>query len=132
MKLDWSFLRLVALCFGGVGLLSYFPVTAYASSEVLRSVVGGGIVSLLHLLMGYAAIELGFEQAHTKFLKIVVGGMSVRLLLMVAAYVVMIRFFDFDSLSLTLTLLFFYMMNLALEIYHLQKRVKTKHPTLQP
>lgn len=132
MKLDWVFLRLVAFCFVGVSIMLYYPLTTYASPETIRSVLGGGIVALLHLLMGYGAIELGFERSHTKFLKIVVGGMTVRLFLLVATYLVMIRYFDFESLSLTLTLLFFYVLNLALEIYHLQRRVKMKHPTLQP
>jgi hypothetical protein len=131
MKLDWSFLRLVAISFLGVGLLAYYPLAVYASAETLRSVVGGGVVGLFHVLMGYGAIELGFEQSHTRFLKIVVGGMTLRLFLLVGTYIVMIRYFGYESLSLTLTLLFFYVLNLVLEIYHLQRRVRMKHPTLQ-
>jgi hypothetical protein len=38
----------------------------------------------------------------------------------------LIRIFGFHPASLMLTLLFFYVMNLGLEIYYLQKRVSTK------
>lgn len=91
----------------------------------------GGVIALIHLVMGYVAIETGFEKSHTKFLKIVIGGMGVRLFFMVALFFVLVRFFEYDSLSLTLTLLVLYLVNLGLEVHHLQKRVSTKHPTLQ-
>ncbi|HWP82955.1 MAG TPA: hypothetical protein VNN76_09915 [Bacteroidota bacterium] len=131
MKIDWVFFRLAILCFGVLSAVSYFPLSAYASPEVVRSVVTGGVIALIHLVMGYVAIETGFEKSHTKFLKIVIGGMGVRLFFMVALFFVLVRFFEYDSLSLTLTLLVLYLVNLGLEVHHLQKRVSTKHPTLQ-
>jgi Ca2+/H+ antiporter len=131
MKIDWSFVRIVVLCFGILAVAAYYPLSVYAPAEVVKSVVTGGVIALLHLVMGYAAIETGFEKSHTKFLKIVIGGMIVRLFFMLALFFLLITSFEYDSLSLTLTLLVLYLVNLGLEVYHLQKRVSTKHPTLQ-
>ena len=83
-------------------------------------------MSFLNLLLGYLAIEFSFERSHTTFLKYVLGGMVVRLMLMWGAFLVLIRFYGFHPSSLMMTLLFFYIMNLGLEIYYLQKRVSTK------
>jgi predicted Co/Zn/Cd cation transporter (cation efflux family) len=126
MKIDWSFLRLVVLCFAGAALLTYYPISEFATMEVTRSIIAGGVMSLINLLLGYLAIEVSFERSHTTFLKFVLGGMVGRLLLMWGILLLLICVYDFHSASLMLSLLFFYALNLALEIYYLQKRVSTK------
>ena len=126
MKIDWSFLRLVFFCFAGAALLTYYPISKVATAEVIRGIIAGGIMSLVNLLLGYAAIEFSFERSHTTFLKYVLGGMVVRLMLMWGVFLLLISVFDFHSASLMLSLLFFYVMNLVLEIFFLQKRVSTK------
>jgi hypothetical protein len=126
MKIDWSFLRLVVLCFAGAALLTYYPISEFATMEVTRSIIAGGVMSLINLLLGYLTIEVSFERSHTTFLKFVLGGMVGRLLLMWGILLLLIRVYGFHSASLMLSLLFFYALNLALEIYYLQKRVSTK------
>jgi len=126
VKIDWSFLKLVLFCFVCATLLIYYPISEFATAQVMRSIVAGGIMSLVNLLLGYFAIEASFEKSHTVFLKYVLGGMVARLMLMWAAFLLLIRVFGFHAASLMLSLLFFYAMNLGLEIYYLQKRVSTK------
>lgn len=126
MKVDWHFLRLVFLCFAAAALLTYYPVSEFATMEVIKSIIAGGIMSLTNLLLGYLAIEISFKRSHTTFLKFVLGGMVIRLLLMWGVLLILIRFYHFHSASLMLSLLFFYVMNLVLEIFYLQKRVSTK------
>jgi hypothetical protein len=126
MKIDWSFLRLVMYCFVGSAILTFYPISEFATQEVVRSIITGGIMCLVNLLLGYFAIEISFERSHTTFLKYVLGGMVVRLILMWGTLLVLIYFFKFHSASLMLSLLFFYIMNLVLEIFYLQKRVSTK------
>jgi hypothetical protein len=126
MKIDWSFLRLVLFCFAGTAVLTYYPISEIATIEVIHSIIAGGIMSLVNLLLGYLAIEVSFERSHTTFLKYVLGGMVARLMLMWGVFLLLIRVFGFHPASLMLTLLFFYVMNLGLEIYYLQKRVSTK------
>jgi len=126
VKIDWSFLRLVFICFTCTAALTYYPISEFATKEVIHSIIAGSIMSLANLLLGYIAIEFSFERSHTTFLKYVLGGMVGRLMLMWGAFLLLIKVFNFHPASLMLTLLFFYVMNLALEIYYLQKRVSTK------
>jgi hypothetical protein len=126
VKVDWSFLRLVVFCFAGAALLCYYPISQFATAEVTQSIIAGGIMSFINLFLGYIAIEISFERSHTIFLKFVLGGMIFRLLLMWGILLVLIRVYEFHSASLMLSLLFFYVMILVLEIFYLQKRVSIK------
>ena len=126
VKIDWSFLRLVIFCFAGAALLTYYPISEFATTEVIHGIIAGGVMSLINLLLGYAAIEISYERSHTTFLKYVLGGMVVRLMLMWGVLLLLIRVYNFHSASLMLSLLFFYVMNLVLEIFYLQKRVTSK------
>jgi hypothetical protein len=125
VKIDWSFLRLVLYCFLGAAVLTIYPISEFATAEVVRSVIAGGIMSLINLLLGYLAIEISFDRSHTTFLKYVLGGMVGRLMLMWGVLLILIRFYGFHSASLMLSLLFFYVLNLVLEIFYLQKRVSS-------
>jgi hypothetical protein len=126
MKIDWSFLRLVVLCFAGAAVLTYYPISEFATAEVLHGIIAGGVMILINLLLGYVAIEISYERSHTTFLKYVLGGMVVRLMLMWGVLLLLIRVYNFHSASLMLSLLFFYVLNLVLEIFYLQKRVSSK------
>jgi hypothetical protein len=53
--------------------------------------------------------------------------MGVRLVVMSGAFVLLIKVYDMQVLPLMLALLFFYGVNLGLEIYYLQKKVKLKN-----
>jgi uncharacterized membrane protein YqjE len=126
VKIDWSFLRLVLICFACAAVLTYYPISEFATPEVIRSIIAGGVMSLVNLLLGYAAIEISYERSHTTFLKFVLGGMVVRLMLMWGVLLILIRFYNFHSASLMLSLLFFYVLILVLEIFYLQKRASSK------
>ena len=126
MKIDWSFLKLVFLCFAVTAVLTYYPISEFATADVLRSIIAGGLMSFINLLLGYAAIEMSYERSHTTFLKYVLGGMVARLMLMWGVLLLLIGYYHFHSASLMLSLLFFYIMNLVLEIFYLQKRISSK------
>ena len=126
MKVDWSFLRLVFFCFASAAVLTYYPISEFATADVMHSIIAGSVMSLANLLLGYLAIEASFERSHTTFLKYVLGGMVGRLMLMWGVFLLLTWVFGFHAASLMLTLLFFYAMNLGLEIYFLQKKISTK------
>lgn len=123
MKIDWAFMRLVLLVVAGIAGLVILPLTILTDREVVESVVVGGLASMFHLLVGYACIEVGFNKSNTTFLKIILGGTLVRMVLLVGLVFVLIRFFEFHTLSLMLSFLLFYAVNLVLEIHLLQKKV---------
>ncbi len=126
MKADWRFLRLVAYLYAGTSVIGYAGLSRYGSHGVLRSAIAADIMSLVHLLLGYCAVEYSFGKSNITFLKIVLGGIGLRLFLMASLVLILLRYYAFDPLSLTLSLLIFYVLNLVLEIYLLENRVTVK------
>jgi hypothetical protein len=126
VKIDWVFLRLVLYCFLGVVILVVLPLSLFSDREIVNSVVASGVASLIHLLLGYVIVEFGFDKPSTLFLKIILGGTVARLLLLVGVVFVLVRVFQFHTLSLMISLLSFYVLNLVLEIHLLQKKVALK------
>ncbi|HTY37574.1 MAG TPA: hypothetical protein VMH23_10705 [Bacteroidota bacterium] len=126
MKIDWAFLKLVGFCVLGVVVLVVLPLSLYSSKEIVRSVVASGVASLVHLLLGYACIEAGFDRSNTTFLKIILGGTFVRMALLVAVVFTLIRVYEFNAVSLLVSFLLFFVLNLVLEIHLLQKKVSLK------
>ena len=127
MKIDWAFLRIVFFCIAGTGLVTAYPLLHYGSEEINKSVIASGLASFFHLMLGYIVIELGFDKSNTTFLKIVLGGTVFRMLMLVGVVFILIKVYHFHSLSLMISLLGFYILNLILEIYFLQKKVSLKH-----
>ncbi|MBI3580393.1 MAG: hypothetical protein HY089_13390 [Ignavibacteriales bacterium] len=127
MKIDWAFLRIVFFCVTGTVLVAAYPLSHYGSEEINKSVIASGLASFFHLMLGYIAIELGFDKSNTTFLKIVLGGTVFRMLMLVGVVFILIKVYHFHSLSLMISLLAFYVINLILEIYFLQKKVSLKN-----
>jgi hypothetical protein len=127
VKVDWGFLKLVALVFMGVAILVVVPLSIYTDHELVWSVIAGGLASLFHLLLGYLFIEYGFEKSNTTFLKVILGGTLVRMFLLVVIVLLLVRVYHFQTVSLMASLLMFYVLNLLLEIHFLQKKVALKH-----
>jgi hypothetical protein len=127
VKVDWGFLKLVALVFMGVAIFVVVPLSIYTSRELVRSVVAGGLASLFHLLLGYVFIEYGFDKSNTTFLKVILGGTLARMFLLVGIVLLLVRVYQFQTASLMASLLMFYVLNLLLEIHFLQKKVALKH-----
>ena len=126
MKADWRFLRLVAYLYVGISVLGYGVISVYGLHTVFKSAVVAEVMSLIHLLLGYCAVEYSFDKSNITFLKFVLGGIGLRLFLMASLVLVLLRYYAFDPLSLTLSLLLFYVLNLILEIYLLENRVSVK------
>jgi hypothetical protein len=107
----------------------FWILSASGRGELSGSFLAGVAVSLTNFLLGFLSVEFAFDKSHTLFLKIVLGGMGVRLFLMALAVLVLIKGYDLDSLSLMFTLLGYYAVNLALEMVFLQKKVSLKSKT---
>lgn len=120
------YLRLILYCTLGVIGLVIVPLALFSNPEVVRSVVASGAASLFHLLVGYALIEIGFDKSNTTFLKIVLGGTLLRMIVLVGIVFVLIRVYHFHTMSLMISFLAYYVLNLILEIYLLQKKVALK------
>jgi hypothetical protein len=126
VKLDWAFLKLVALVFLGVAVLVIMPLSVYTNAQLVRSVVASGVASLIHLLLGYLFIEYGFDKSNTTFLKVILGGTLLRMFVLVGIVLLLVRVYQFQMMPLMISLLLFYGLNLLLEIHFLQKKVALK------
>lgn len=128
MKIDWRFLLWVGVCYAGLTIVGSMLLSSPHSKE---SFLAGAAMSIVNFLLGFLSVEFAFDKPHTAFLKIVLGGMAARLFLMTLAVLVLIKGYNFDSLSLMFTLLGYYMVNLTLEIVFLQKKVLLKNKTFE-
>ena len=126
MKTDWNFLRLTGLLYAVACVVGYIFLSLFADHEVVKAAIGAAVISLVNILLGYLSIRLSFEKSNITFLKIVLGGIGARLFAMAALVLVMIRYLGFQALPLTLSLLFFYIINLGLEIYYLEAKATVK------
>lgn len=129
MKADWKYLRKVVLAYAGMTMAMIVVLMQVVVREHVESAGAGAALSLMNFLLGFLAIEYSYERSHTTFLKVVLGGMIVRLLAMTAAVVVLIKVCEFDALVLMLTLLGYYVVNLMFEVVFLQKKVSLKKPS---
>ncbi len=129
MKLDRSFVKWIGYYLIGIAVSIYVLSSYVVGTGILNSMIASAAMGLMHLFIGYFLIELGFDKKNTTFLKIVLGGMAARLFLMATLFLVLIRAFHFHVLSLIMSLLLFYVINLVLEISFLQKKVSVKNRT---
>ncbi|MGA9408448.1 MAG: hypothetical protein WBW71_15035 [Bacteroidota bacterium] len=125
-KFEVSFPRQIAVVFFLSALLSAYPLVAFASAEVIRACVAGVIISLANVLAGYAAIEYSIDKSYTLFLKVVLGGMGVRMLLMLGALLILIKVFHVQAVPLVVSLMGYYILFLILEVVFMQKKMSKK------
>lgn len=111
-----------------VVLVAAYPLVRLQNPEILRAALAGCLVSTLNALAGFLTIELAFGKSYTGFLKAVLGGMGVRMLVMLGALAVLITVCHMHTVALAVSLLGFYMIYLVLEILYLQKKVVVKNP----
>ncbi len=124
---DRSFPRVVLAVFVGIAVLSSYPLYSYASADVIRASVTGALLSLANVLAGYAAIEYSIDKSYTTFLKIVLGGMGARLLVMLGLLLVLIEVFHVNAVALAVSLLGCYMIFLVLEVFFIQRKLSSRN-----
>ena len=127
MNLKGNFPAQVLLVLVCASLLLAYPLAAFASGEVRTAVAAGAALSTINVMLGYAAIRYSFDRSHTTFLKAVLGGMGVRLLVMLGAFTALIMVFGMQAVALTVSLLAFYAVFMVLEIMFIQQRMTVKN-----
>ena len=103
-----------------------YPVARYGTGDMAIAAAVGALLSTVNALAGYLTIEYSFERSHTTFLKAVLGGMGVRMVLMLGALLFSIKVVGLDAVALCVSLLSFYVVYLAMEILFLQKRATSR------
>ena len=104
----------------------FYPLAAWGPPGAVSAAVAGGIMATLNVLAGYAAIEYSVGRSMNTFMKSVLGGMGVRLVVMVGVLLLLIRVFGFHPTTLVASLGVFYVPYLALEVVFIQKRLNVR------
>lgn len=126
MKIDRRFPVRVAITFG-VGLAIAQAVLIVSDKRDLAvPVVAGAILSVVNVLAGFVAVEYSLERSYTTMLKTVLGGMGIRLALMLAILVLLIKVVRLNAVALVVSLLAYYVVYLVLEVLYIQERVSHK------
>jgi len=115
----------LVLC-GAVVLLAY-PLAVWGTGETLKAVVAGALLSTANVLAGYAAIEYSFNKSYTTFVKAVIGGMGLRMVVMLGALAALIMLGGLHPVALTSSLMGFYAIFLIMEILYIQKKASFKN-----
>lgn len=126
MTIERRFPSQVAVTLVTVSALAAYPLLRYGSADVIAAVAAGAFLSTLHVLLGFLTIEYAFDKSYTVFLKAVLGGMGLRLILLVGALLVLILVAGMHAVALTVSVMVLYLIYLILEIFFLQRKVLAK------
>ena len=105
----------------GAAALAAIPLTSYGTPEIVIAAAAGAGVSAVNALFGYLAIVYAMNRSYSTFLKVVLGGMAVRLTFMLGALAVLIGVLHLHPVALLSTMLIFYAVYLILEILFIQR-----------
>lgn len=109
-----------------VGGLGSYPLLQYATEEIVRGIAAGVAMSVVNVLMGYAAIEYSFNRSYTHFIQVVLGGIAVRLFVMTGLLLLLIGVFKIHSIALVGSLFGMYMVFLAEEVLYIHNKWQKK------
>lgn len=126
-RFDLAFARQVGAALLVMTFVAAWPLARLGNPEVIRAVAIGAAMSTVNVLLGYAAIAGSINRSSTTFLKVVLGGMGVRMLVMLLSLVVLIKVFHVHAASLTASLLGSYAVFLTLEVLYIQKKIGSQH-----
>jgi hypothetical protein len=126
-KIERSFPLQVGVTICVLTAVAAYPLIRWGSAPVIIAAVVGGVVSTGNVLLGFLMIEYAFEKSYTTFLKVVLGGMGLRMGFMLAALLILILWCRLHAVALTVSVLVFTMAYLVLEIFYLQRKVGVKN-----
>ncbi len=126
-KIDVSFLRQVIIAVVAIGACSAYPLMKLGDAEITFAVAVGALMSVANVVVGYAAIEFSFDTSYTKFLQVVLGGMGIRMLVLLAVLGILIGLVRLHALALVGSMLVLYTIFLVLEIFYIQRKMEEKN-----
>jgi hypothetical protein len=107
-----------------------YPMATLASWETNTALIAGTLLSTLNVLAGYAAIEYSIGRSYTTFLKVVMGGMGIRIAAMLGCFLLCIKVLRLPVIPLSSAMMSFYAVFLILEVLYIQTRYRTKNTSI--
>jgi hypothetical protein len=99
-----------------------YPLVRLGTREIFQAAVLGMLIAAANVMAGWAAIEYSWSRSATVFLKVVLGGMAVRMLVMAGVIAALIKLFGVHTGGLVVSLAMFYVIFLTLEVLFIQRR----------
>lgn len=127
MKTDRQFLIHTGIVLSVAVVMAAYPLAMFGTREVIVAAVAGCVLSTMNAVAGSMTIEYALDKPPSTFLKAVLGGMGVRMAVVLVLFYLMIRFLGFHTVALTVSLLGFYAIFLALEVLNIQRKVEIRH-----
>ncbi|MBP6671870.1 MAG: hypothetical protein KA247_01915 [Bacteroidetes bacterium] len=109
-----------------VGGLASYPLLTYGTQEIINASIIGFGLSIVNVLLGYAALEISAGRSYTVFVQIVLGGIAVRLFLMASVLLVLIWLVKVHALALVVSLFVMYVIFLGLEVLYIHNKWQAK------
>jgi hypothetical protein len=123
-KFDLTLLKQIAVVLIIVGAAGTYPLQQYASEQVTQGVMAGVGLSVVNILMGFVVIQFSLNRSYTTFIQIVLGGIALRLFVMVALLLLFVGLLKFHSISLVGSLFVMYVIFLTLEVIYIHKKIQ--------
>ncbi len=121
-----SFPKQVFLTLLSVSVVASYPLYAYGNKEILVAAIVGATLATVNVLFGYMAIERSFNKSATVFLKVVLGGMGVRMFVLAGIFLLLIKVAGLHVLALVGSMGIFYALYLTLEVLYINKKVSVR------
>ena len=103
-------------------ILIFIYSFSFISEIFFVSVIIGGALFSFNFLIGLLAIKMGLKSSQAVFLKLILGGMVLRLFLMLVLVFISLKFLNIKENSFIFSILFFYILYLILEVFYLNMK----------
>lgn len=126
VKIDRRFPTRVAITLCGGLAIAVTLLFSLGEQALVVPVVVGGLLGAANVMAGFLAFEYSLERSYTTMLKAVLGGMGLRLALMLGILILLIKVVGLHAVALVVSLLSHYVVFLVLEVLYIQERVSHK------
>ncbi len=126
MLVVMSFPKQIILALCCVSAAGAYPVLKLGSIGTVRAAACGAFLMTANVLAGYAAVNYSIGKSTTTFMKYVLGGMGIRMLVLVVIMLILIERFEVDAGALVASMGIFYVVYVTLEIIFIQQKVNAK------
>ncbi len=126
MKIDKSFFKKIFWILLISSILASYPLAVYSNSEIIIAAAIGALLSTANIIAGYLSIEYAFNKSMTRFLKTILGGIGIRMFVLLIAMLFVIQVIKLHVLAFTISLFIYYVIFLVLEIFYIDQKVRAK------
>lgn len=104
----------------------YLKTNLYINNLVYKSILGAVILNYLNTIAAVTLFNYSYKKGNKKFLIYNLGGLGIRLLLILIAVLVTIKIIIVDILAFLLIFFIFYFILLTLEVIYFHRKVKNE------